>query len=163
MGWERKTKNDKLHISWDFHVQLTALETRYPLTSITWRIAGSSVVLTEVTCLWIFIGSQAQVFLQIIRKSHKIKAPLLGLAKSIYWPLFLVSQNSGHTLTACKNLFRSEGHKESYNVVKCFLSTFWTILVQNKLSLLHRVWQNRKDIAGIVQVKLKKSLMHKFT
>ena len=79
---------------WDtFHGQLTAVKTRSLLTSITW--SGSSVELAKFTCflslplirLWILVGSQAQVFSQIIKTSQKIEAPLLGLAKSTYYLL----------------------------------------------------------------------------
>ena len=76
-----------------FYGQLTAVKTRYPLTSITWPYVGSSVEFTGLMCfsslpqtiLWIFIGPQAEVFSYIIQTSQKIEAPLLGLAKSIYY------------------------------------------------------------------------------
>ena len=38
-----------------------------------------------LTWLWIFIGSRAQVFPHILRTSQTTGAPLLGLAKSVYY------------------------------------------------------------------------------
>ena len=61
-----------------FHGQLTAVKSRYPLTSITWpycrlkRRAHRDHVFSEslpLTTLWIFIVEQAEVFSQILRTS----------------------------------------------------------------------------------------------
>ena len=81
------------------HWQLSKQGIRWP--ALHDRIAGLSVEFTEVTCLpltrlWIFIGWQAQAFSQIIRTTQKVEAPLLGLAKSIYyvWHLHQVKARS---------------------------------------------------------------------
>ena len=79
-----------------FYGQLTPVTTRYPLTSIPWpyrrlkwRTHRDNVFILRLplTRLWIFIGSQAQVFSQNIKTSQKIEAPLLSLAKSMYYTL----------------------------------------------------------------------------
>ena len=84
-----------------FHSQLTTVKTRYSLTSITWpyRVLKCRTHRGHVFFffffffffkftgyrLWIFVGSQAQRFSQIIRTRQKLEAPPLGLAKSIYY------------------------------------------------------------------------------
>ena len=81
------------YISWSIDSCQNKLGVCWPVLHD--RIAGSRVELAKFTCffslplirLWILIGSQAQVFSQIIKTSQKIEAPLLGLAKSIYYLL----------------------------------------------------------------------------
>ena len=54
-----------------FDSQLTAAKTKYPLTSLTWVTCSFFFFLfVLLTRLWIFIGSQDQVFWQFIRTSQ---------------------------------------------------------------------------------------------
>ena len=96
--WRPYWSTYALHTSMQFDIadpfygKLTAVRSRYPLTSTTWPYRGLRSELIEVTFLKLTDDqvmdfhwtAGSNVFFQIIRTSLRTSAPLLGMAKSIY-------------------------------------------------------------------------------